>query len=137
MTMKRCAMWMVMIGLATLPLAGCVAEKGAHDHASHGSVKPQKLTIALQTQPTPVRVGQPATLVATVKAGEKHVDDAEVEFEVWQGDGPHETLKAKAAGEGAYQAEKTFAKAGTYSVTIHTTTRELHQMPTVQLEVKE
>ena len=134
--MRKQTMWILTLGLAAGLLAGCADKQSEHEHMNHGTVKPQKLTIEMQTAPQPVRVGQQAQLKAVVKAGETAVKDADVEFEVWKGEGAHETLKAKAAGDGTYTAEKTFAEAGAHSVTIHTTTSELHQMPTVQVEVQ-
>lgn len=137
--MKKTIVYILTLGLAAALTTGCGADQKADEHAHHETAKPQKLTITMQTEPKSPRAGEAVTLVATVKAGEKPVKDATVELEIWQGegDGPHETVPTKAAGDGTYKAQTQFAKVGRYQVQIHTTTSDLHQMPTVLVEVSE
>ncbi|MCX7569662.1 FixH family protein [Tumebacillus sp. DT12] len=134
--MNRTIVYILTLGLAAALTTGCGAQP-KDEHMNHKAVQPQKLTITLQTEPEAPRVGEKTELIASVKAGEEPVTDADVELEIWQGDGPHETVQATAAGDGSYKAATQFAKGGRYEVQIHTTTSELHQMPTVTVEVSE
>lgn len=134
--MNKTIVYILTLGLAAALTIGCGAQQ-KDEHMNHKAVQPQKLMITLQTEPEAPRVGEKTELIASVKAGDKPVPDADVELEIWQGDGPHETVQATAAGDGTYKAVTQFAKGGRYEVQIHTTTSELHQMPTVLVEVSE
>ncbi|ARU60270.1 hypothetical protein CBW65_03725 [Tumebacillus avium] len=131
-----------IVWIAPLLIAAMVASVGcgsSAEHEQHGTstTKPVKLTIDFTTAPSPAKAGAEAELLATIARAGEPVPDAKVEFEIWQGEGAHETLDAKALGDGRYTLNKTFMEPGTYQVTIHTTTKELHQMPTVTFEVAE
>ncbi|TCP58001.1 YtkA-like protein [Tumebacillus sp. BK434] len=134
--MKRIAWIAALLTAAALATAGCGTDGGT-DHAQHGTgtTKPQKLNIEFTTTPSPAKAGAEAELVATIARAGEPVTDAKVEFEIWQGEGAHETLNVKGGNDGRYALKKTFTTPGTYQVTIHTTTKELHQMPTVSFEV--
>lgn len=119
--------------ISTLALSAC----GADRTPPQGSVLPQKLTIDFATNPSEIRAGTKAQLIARVSRANQPVKDAVVEMEMWrEGETKHETIKATPDGKGAYTVNKTFAEAGTYHVTLHTTTSEIHQMPTVDFQVK-
>ncbi|WP_157729355.1 FixH family protein [Tumebacillus algifaecis] len=129
--------WIAAFLIAAFAGFGC-GTNGADEHENHqGANVPQKLTITFATNPTPAKTGGETELVATIAQVGKPVQGAKVEFEIWQGEEAHETLEAHAGKDGAYSVKKTFTKPGTYQVTIHTTTKELHQMPTETFEVVE
>lgn len=97
---------------------------------------PQKLTIEFATNPASIQPGNEAQLIAHVSKGSEPVKDASVEMEVWRdGDDKHDMMKATPDNKGAYTAMKTFEKAGSYHATIHTSTSEIHQMPTFNFQV--
>ncbi|MFD2169936.1 FixH family protein [Tumebacillus lipolyticus] len=127
-------LWVAVSAIVAMTSVGCGSDQAQDPHQAHGSNAPQKLTINFATNPSPVKVGEEAELVANISQGDAKVEDAKVEFEIWRGEEKHETLKATGK-DGVYSLKKSFAEAGKYQVTIHTTTKEIHQMPTVSFEV--
>ncbi|KEO82291.1 FixH family protein [Tumebacillus flagellatus] len=128
--MKR-MLWLIP-ALAALALTGCGSQKTEPLPA-----KPAVPTIVFATNPTPLHVNQEGSLTATVTVNTDPVKQATVEFEIW-GDSDaanHEKLPAASDDNGHYSIKKTFAKADIYHVTIHTTTRDVHTMPTVEFQV--
>ncbi|MFC4766345.1 FixH family protein [Effusibacillus consociatus] len=121
----------VLAGLVALP--GCGSNQEDHSrHADH----PQKLTIEFTTNPKEIQPGKEVELIARVSKGSEPVKDADVDLEIWRdGTEKHEMLETKPDKKGAYHLKKTFPEAGLYHVTIHTTTSEIHQMPTVDFQV--
>lgn len=89
---------------------------------------------------TEVGVGEPILFDAFVSVEGKPIVDADrVEFEIWhesQEDGEHEHLLIEHAGEGHYQLEKAFEKAGTYYVYYHIDTMALHLMEKFEFTIK-
>jgi hypothetical protein len=134
--MKRKA-WLAAFVLAAMAGVGCGTDRPQEDARQPEATVPQKLNIQFTTNPSPAKVGEETELVATISRSEEPVADAKVEFEIWQGEGAHETIEAQERKNGAYSSRKTFTKPGTYQVTIHTTTKDLHQMPTMTFEVTE
>lgn len=132
--MKRNSWIAPLLIAAAIASAGC-GSSAEHEHHGTSTTKPVKLTIDFTTAPSPAKAGAEAELLATIARAGEPVPDAKVEFEIWQGEGAHETVDAKAEGDGRYTLKKTFTQPGTYQVTIHTTTKELHQMPTMKFEV--
>lgn len=88
--------------------------------------------------PEAVEPNEEVKIEALVTQGEENVDDAhEVKFEVWkQGqEADHEMVEATNDGSGIYSITKTFEEEGFYYVVAHTTARDMHVMPRVELTV--
>jgi hypothetical protein len=137
---QRTRFWPGVFVAATLLLAaGCSGNSDGRDASPHtdpGTAKPQKVTIDWQPDPAAPQAGQAVALTAHVTLDNQPVNDAEVDLEVWkEGSDAHETLKPTVDAQGHYTARKTFDQGGLYHVTIHTTARGLHQMPTRDLKV--
>jgi hypothetical protein len=90
---------------------------------------PKNIALSFSTSPSNPTPNQPVTLVAKVTGDSKPVNDASVEFEVWNtGSENHSMLKAKRTGEGTYTISNTYPIAGSYNVIVHATTPQTHQM---------
>jgi hypothetical protein len=128
--MKR-MLWLVPA--LALALTGCSSQQTEPLPA-----KPAVPIIEFNTNPKPLVVNQAGNLTATVMVNNDPVKQATVEFEIWEeGDNtPHETIPAQGDDQGHYTATKTFAKANVYHVMIHTTTAEIHTMPTMSFNVE-
>lgn len=88
--------------------------------------------------PENVELNKEVKIEALVTQGDDNVDDAnEVLFEIWrQGhEEDHEKIEATNDGEGVYSISKTFEEDGFYYVVAHTTARDMHVMPRVELTV--
>nr|WP_027417177.1 FixH family protein [Aneurinibacillus terranovensis] len=96
--------------------------------------------VSFSTTPASVQTGQPVKLIGTVKAGEKPVNDAEMKMEIWRdGESRHEMFDTVPVPDqqGHYALTRTFNKAGTYYVMLHTNANHMHIMPTATFTVKE
>ncbi|PWK06995.1 FixH family protein [Tumebacillus permanentifrigoris] len=129
--MKRMLLLAPALALA---LMGCSSTKTEPLPA-----KPSVPVIVFKTNPEPMLVNQAGDLTATVMVNSDPVKKATVEFEIWEegNNTPHETIPAQGDDKGHYTVHKSFAKATTYQVTIHTTTEEIHTMPTMNFTVVE
>lgn len=123
--------------LASITLLTACASKGQNEMNDHtGMDMPQKLTIEFSSNPSAVMLGQEVELLEHVSKKGEPVKDASVEMEIWRdGDQQHEKVKAAADQKGNYIVKKTFNQAGLYHATLHTTTSEIHQMPTKDFQV--
>jgi hypothetical protein len=137
---QRIRFWTGALVAAALLLAtGCAGTSDGHDASQHTghNAAPQKVTIDWQPAPAEPKAGQAVAITAKLTLENQPVNDAEVEFEVWkEGSEAHEMLKPTADQQGRYTTRKTFDQPGLYHVTIHTTAKGLHQMPTRDLQVK-
>ncbi|GAX91552.1 hypothetical protein EFBL_3242 [Effusibacillus lacus] len=122
--------------LASILLVTGCGGKNSDNNKEQPRTAPQKLTIQFVTDPKEIQVGQETKLIATVAKGAEPVKDADVEMEIWRdGEEQHQKLKAAPDNKGGYVTKQTFAAAGSYHATIHTTTSEIHQMPTFDFQV--
>ncbi|WP_078381696.1 FixH family protein [Sutcliffiella halmapala] len=88
--------------------------------------------------PESIEPNQEVKIEALVtQGGEKVADANEVTFEVWkQGqEADHEMIEGKNDGSGIYSFTKSFEEEGLYYVVAHTTAREMHVMPRVEVTV--
>ncbi|MFJ7738189.1 FixH family protein [Lysinibacillus sp. NPDC097287] len=85
--------------------------------------------------PTEVAVNEKIELAAHVIQGEKNIDDASVEFEVWESGKRDEgqMLDGVLDKEGVYKADVTFDHDGVYFMYAHTTANSMHVMPKQQI----
>ncbi|EJW15682.1 FixH family protein [Paenibacillus alvei] len=141
----------LIMAIGAMLLTGCGNSSGSssssagHEgHAGHGSgamqegnhEMPAMIKVELQV-PKEVKSNEAATISARVTQDDKAVDDADkVEFELWMDGEEHEMIEGKPVKDGTYQFEKTFKKAGTYTVISHVTARDMHSMPKKQFTVK-
>ncbi|EPY05325.1 hypothetical protein PAALTS15_20563 [Paenibacillus alvei TS-15] len=136
------------MSIGAMLLAGCgnsSSAGGGHEgHAGHSSNDKQDsknemiamIKVNLQV-PEAVKINEAVTISAQVTQEEKAVDDADkVEFELWLDGAEHEKIEGKLSKDGTYQIEKTFDKAGSYTVISHVTARDMHSMPKKQFTVK-
>lgn len=99
--------------------------------------RPEAIEVQVQMTPEEIHPDEEITIKAIVTQGDEKVDDAnEVMFEIWKdGEEEHEMIEASHQDGGIYAIETNFAEAGTYHVTAHTTARNMHVMPEVELKV--
>ncbi|KOS71637.1 hypothetical protein AEA09_01210 [Lysinibacillus contaminans] len=85
--------------------------------------------------PKEVTVNEKIELVAHVIQGEKNIDDASIEFEVWESGKRDEgqMLEGVLDKEGVYKADVTFEHDGVYFMYAHTTANSIHVMPKQQI----
>jgi uncharacterized protein YxeA len=117
--------------------AGCSQQHNHNDANSNKNELPEEVKVEVKTNPTELKPHEATELQAIVTQGKEQVKDAdEVKFEVWkQGEEGHQMLKAKHKGKGVYTAETTFPDDGIYYVVAHTTARDMHVMPKVEVKV--
>ena len=85
--------------------------------------------------PTEVAVNEKIELAAHVIQGEKNIDDASVEFEVWESGKRDEgqMLEGVLDKDGVYKADVSFEHDGVYFMYAHTTANSMHVMPKQQI----
>jgi len=81
--------------------------------------------------PKEVPLNETIELAAHVEQGGKNVDDAVVEFEVWESGKRDEgqMIDGKLDKDGVYKATTTFDHDGVYYMYAHTTANGVHNMP--------
>jgi hypothetical protein len=124
--------WLFTLIAVPALLVGCgEKEKPA---TSSTLEEPQMLEVEILT-PKEVEVNAPIELAAHVIQGEKNIDDAIVEFEVWESGKRDEgqMLEGKLEKDGVYKAQTTFDHDGVYFMFAHTTANGIHNMPKQQI----
>lgn len=122
--MKR--LWMAVAATAAL-VAGCTEE--TVDTIDNGEM-PAEVIVEVLT-PEEVAPNEEIVLEAKVTQGDKTVEDATVEFEVWESGLRDEgdMIEGKRSADGIYTADYTFEKDGVYYMYAHTTAGAYHVMP--------
>lgn len=119
-----------LIAVPTL-LVGCGEKKEALPEPE----VPQIPEVEILT-PKEVALNETIELAAHVEQGGKSVDDAVVEFEVWESGKRDEgqMIDGKLEQDGVYKATTTFDHDGVYYMYAHTTTANgVHNMPKQQI----
>lgn len=121
-------LWMALAVTAALA-AGCTEEEPAVDTIDSGEM-PVEVVVEVLT-PAEVAANEKVTLEAKVTQGDKPIDDATVEFEVWESGLRDEgkMLEGELSADGIYAADHTFEKDGVYYMYAHTTANSYHVMP--------
>ncbi|MGM9950446.1 MAG: FixH family protein [Lysinibacillus sp.] len=121
-------LWMAL-ALTTALAAGCTEEEPAVDTIGSGEM-PVEVVVEVLT-PAEAVANEKVTLEAKVTQGDKPIDDATVEFEVWESGLRDEgqMLEGKLSADGVYVADHTFEKDGVYYMYAHTTANSYHVMP--------
>ncbi|WP_060667046.1 FixH family protein [Bacillus sp. CHD6a] len=133
--MKKLILFISLLSL--LMLAAC----GSTNNNEHTNGNKDEMPSIVEVEiklPEVVEPNEEVKLEAHVTQGEENVDDAsEVKFEVWkQGqESDHEMVEASNDGSGIYSITTTFEEEGFYYVVAHTTARDMHVMPRVELTV--
>ncbi|MGB8954477.1 MAG: FixH family protein [Tumebacillaceae bacterium] len=129
------------VAMAALLLSVAVTGCSNSDLAAKPvSAKPIPLTLDFYTMPLDIKVNKVSELRLSVKRGNKVIQDAHVEFEVWREGDPiekHVKTEMIVYNYGYYFTEWTFTRPGDYHITLHTTVDDYHQMPTVDFKVTE
>jgi hypothetical protein len=137
--MKRTRLLLTGTLISILLLPGCSSPASTSNHDMdnmQGMKMTDQLTIDFTTNPATVHKGTEAQLIEHVKQAGKDLPDASVVMEIWNDNNPqHEKIKATPDNKGNYIVKKVFDQSGTYHVTLHTTTDDLHQMPTKEFQV--
>ncbi|MCA0971883.1 FixH family protein [Halobacillus litoralis] len=133
--------------LIILFISACGSSASEEDSTSHGDesegteeVAPiPEVEVGFEEDPLPVN--EATTIQATVTQGGEPVEDAEyVDFEIWNeadGEEASTTIESEHVGDGVYQIEYTFEKAGSYQLYAHTQVADLHTMPKESFQVGE
>ncbi|KYG90683.1 FixH family protein [Metasolibacillus sp. FSL H7-0170] len=124
--------WFLSLLAVPMFLVGCNDEPEV-DTLDNG-VMPQEIVVEIQT-PEAVAVNEEIDLIAYVTQGEENVDDAVVQFEVWESglrDEGH-MIDGKLDKDGVYKAKFNFEHDGVYYMFAHTTARSIHVMPKQQI----
>ncbi|KMJ58037.1 hypothetical protein AB685_14555 [Bacillus sp. LL01] len=123
--------------LSLLMLAACGSSDNNENTNGNSDGVPSMVEVEIKL-PEAIEPNEEVKIEALVTQGDENVEDAnEVTFEVWkQGqEADHEMIEATNDGAGIYSITKTFEEEGFYYVVAHTTAREMHVMPRVELTV--
>ncbi|MFC3886164.1 FixH family protein [Bacillus songklensis] len=82
------------------------------------------------------KINETMPIEAKVTYGDEVVEDAEVTFELINGN-EKERIQAVGQGEGIYHIEKAFKKEGTYEIIAHTNAKGMHTMPRTEIQIGE
>lgn len=137
--MKNRALLVMSLLFIVLVVAGCGSSSG-HDGMNMDESMMDPIKVDLSWDKELVKVNEKVSIEVDVTQKDKKVDKAdEVMIEIAkEGDSSaHEKVAAQNAGDGKYVLDKTFDKAGTYSITSHVTVGAQHSMPTKKLTVTE
>ncbi|MDQ0243032.1 ribosomal protein L21 [Bacillus fengqiuensis] len=115
-----------LIGLMAI-LSGC----GEQEAQTEPEVKIVEVEILADEKG---EVNETMPIEAKVTYGDELVEDAEVTFELINGE-KKERIAAKGEGKGIYHIDKTFTEEGTYEVIAHTNAKSMHTMPKMHIQV--
>ncbi len=124
--------WLFTLIAVPALLVGCGEKE--EPATSSALEEPQMLKVEILT-PKEVAINAPIELAAHVIQGEKNIDDAIVEFEVWESGKRDEgqMLEGTLEKDGVYKAQTTFDHDGVYFMFAHTTANGIHNMPKQQI----
>lgn len=115
-----------LMGLMAI-VSGCSGQEAAPDP----EVKVVEVEILADEKG---EVNETIPIEAKVTYGDELVEDAEVTFELINGE-KKERIAAKGEGKGIYHIDKTFTEEGTYAVIAHTNAKSMHTMPKIHIQV--
>lgn len=128
--------WRIILALAVsaalFALSGCGTASGPSS-----SLDLNPYTVDFTADPAVPQAGAPVMLSIAINGKEPVPKNSEIYYEVKKtGTTDREKVDAKSAGGSHYQGVHTFKEAGFYDITIHVTTRSVHQIVSRQLEIK-
>lgn len=124
--------WLLALVAVPVLLVGC-GEKD--EPIGSGQDEEMQIPEVEILTPTEVAVNETIELAAQVKQGTENIDDATVEFEVWESGKRDEgqMLEGVLEKDGVYKADITFDHDGVYFMYAHTTANSIHIMPKQQV----
>lgn len=132
--MKKLSLFLSIFAVLLLTACG---NNNSDTSKGNGDKLPEMVEVEVLL-PEKMEPNEEVKIEALVTQGEEKVEDAnEVTFEVWkQGqEKDHEMIEGKNDGSGIYSFTKTFEEEGFYFVVAHTTARDMHVMPRVEVTV--
>lgn len=128
---------LAVLAFTTMVLVGCGNKEEANSNGSHNEGTLEEVVVDIQTAET--LAVEDVVLSAKVSQAGEAVDDASVEFEVWESGMREEghMIEGNLTEEGVYEANFTFDHDGIYYMFAHTNARGLHVMPKQELIVGE
>ncbi|MET4561632.1 hypothetical protein ABIA69_002800 [Lysinibacillus parviboronicapiens] len=124
--------WLFACIAVTALLVGCGDKK--EPAALPEPEMPEMLKVDILT-PKEVAINEPIELAAHVEQGGENIDDAIVEFEVWESGKRDEgqMIDGTLDKDGVYKATITFDHDSVYYMFAHTTANGIHNMPKQQI----
>ena len=127
---------LAVLAFATMSLVGCgdkEATESTSTHHNEGTL--EEVVVDIQTAET--LAVEDVVLSAKVTQSDEAVEDATVEFEVWESGKREEgnMVDGNLTEDGVYEANFTFDHDGVYYMFAHTNARGLHVMPKQELIV--
>ena len=124
--------WLLALVAVPALLVGCGEKEVPIGSGQDEEIQIPEVTILT---PTEVAVNETIELAAQVTQGSENIDDATVEFEVWESGKQEESqlLEGVLDKDGVYKAAITFDHDGVYFMYAHTTANTIHIMPKQQV----
>lgn len=129
---------LAVLVFATMTLVGC-GDKEASESPSTSNNEGTLEEVIVDIQTAETLSVDDVVLSAKVTQSDEAVDDASVEFEVWESglrDEGH-MIEGNLTEDGVYEADYSFDHDGVYYMFAHTNARGLHVMPKQELIVGE
>ena len=128
--------WLIALVAVPALLVGCAEKDVPEVSGQEEDIQLPEVTILT---PTEVTLNEPIELAAHVTQGKKNIDDATVEFEVWESGKREDSqmVEGKLDQDGVYKASTTFDHDGVYFMYAHTTANSIHIMPKQQVTAGE
>jgi len=124
--------WLLALVAVPALLVGCGEKKEPADLPEPEVAQIPEVEILT---PKEVAINETIDLAAQVEQGGKKVDDAVVQFEVWESGkrDQGQMIDGKLEKDGIYKATTTFDHDGVYYMYAHTTANGVHNMPKQQI----
>ncbi|MBT2758671.1 FixH family protein [Mesobacillus foraminis] len=111
------------------------SDSGDESH-EHGHGHESTVTVDFQSG-TELKINEKTNLSVSIQEAGKPLTQAEIRFEIWkEGREKHDFIEAAEAGEGVYEAERTFSESGRYQINVHVTKGSLHEHQMFTITVK-
>lgn len=123
--------------LLSVVLLGACNNGGEENHEGHGDMNHdapsedeiRTLDVSLTVPEETVSAGETVEFSAHVTSNDEDVPDAQVMYEVLDGEESLDMIDAEHSEDGVYSIEYTFEDAGEYRVISHVDAFQLHTMP--------
>lgn len=131
----------LVVGNPTEPEADHEEEAHSHDETadsdSHGHVHGEPVVMVELQSGFDMVAKESTDLSVLITEKEEPLTAATIRFEIWkEGQEQHEFIDATEAGDGVYQADKTFESAGNHLINVHINKGELHEHQLFSVTVK-
>lgn len=131
---RRALLAIALLAIALLAaLSGCATTQS--NPQAGFNLNPYDIKFSFD--PNPPAAGGKTLLRADITGEPQLTTRAEISFEVKKiGVDKRDELAAERKDKGVYTASYTFQEAGAYQIVVHVITRSLHQVKTVEVQVK-